>query len=106
MAVVFKYFKWWRIEWFASTFDSLNVTLIIQLVVIFAHLSNFHLYCYWVYENCVILIVHVRIVVGIIFILLSLLLLNLIVGIRIIQSYNYYLMVFEASKSNVINNFM
>jgi hypothetical protein len=32
IVVVFKYFKR-TIEWFVSTFDSLNLTLVLQLVV-------------------------------------------------------------------------
>jgi len=51
-------------------FYSLNVTLILQLVVICAYLSNFHLYCYSVYEGCIILIIYVLIVEGIMFIII------------------------------------
>jgi hypothetical protein len=42
MAVVFKHFKR-RTERFVSTFDSLNVTLILQLVVLCAYLNDLHL---------------------------------------------------------------
>jgi hypothetical protein len=58
IAVVYKYFKR-TIEWSVSTFDSLNLTLILQLVVVCAYISNFHFYCYSVHEYCVVLIIHI-----------------------------------------------